>query len=373
MYATIFFAAQSTEATSWQQWLLLGFFTLAVAGSAGWLWWNARHVEQKRRLCWFQLIAPQSNLIEPSAPLELDVERLLQGLFGPSGERLPVHAVTLAHAASVSPVQPATGAAPMPSRQGKTVLKHRLFIAVPESLTGRLPIAAAGCGAQAVPVAAQLAAQCNAASGVDLTAGEEASVPSMLTIPAETGWFIGIDSFGHAVTVLPVPGSTIVVRGAADHADDLMRRIPWPAAMFTVLDGANGTEVANASDATAPVSTPDWADQWSPATVRCVTLPASNDPVRARWQSRDSDLLERIADVTLDCTPEGDRAVLTVGAKQLDVRLRPGGERGRHHASGVRSRNGGRYGQSGRPPLWSGSSRTARVSSARSASRSSSG
>ena len=142
---------------------------------------------------------------------------------------------------------------------------QRCLVTIPASASTRFRHAAAGCGAVAVP----------APNDIDPAGSLSASMPShvasaKVAVPTESGWLLGLNGYGRAVELFPVPGSTIVLTGPLPLIRIALHQLSWLPSLFKVLgvqDEAPEQELES-----------QWRAAWDPNRTRIVVAPHGATP-----------------------------------------------------------------------------------------------
>ncbi|WJY73520.1 hypothetical protein CAURIC_09585 [Corynebacterium auriscanis] len=252
---------------------LSGVTAATTLAAGGWARWRARQSGETSR-AHFYLIAPAQHLWQPTSGWSLDVARLCEGAG------LSLHDAHFFHHPT------STGVSPYPGRGSMA----RCVVSIPSTARDGFKHAAAGCGVIAVetpeartnrgpaqlghnPVVPPARAH-RASSQSDHTA----SAPTDVTVPVESGWLLGLNGYGRAVEIFPVPGSTVLVLGPAPLVQIALRKLPWLPGLFTVISAENPASALqtarphNASSADSSTQNVEtlWRRAWDPHQTRIV-------------------------------------------------------------------------------------------------------
>lgn len=246
----------------------LSGLTAAVAMlGGGWAQLRAQQAGETTRTH-FYLTAPAEHLWRPTPGRSLDIARLCEGagisFTDATFSRLP--ASTWTHAYS------GTGDS------------GRCLITIPSDAATGFKHAAAGCGAIAVKVPTEHTRQVERSARLPLSEG--------FKIPTEPGWFLGLNGYGRAVEIFPVPGSTVIVTGPIPLVQMALQQMPWLPGLFSVTQTESPAHFHDLE--------PAWRAAWDASQTRIVAAPPGAIPAT----------LLAVADIAVELSSEPGRCVL---------------------------------------------------------------
>ena len=142
---------------------------------------------------------------------------------------------------------------------------QRCLVTIPASASARFRHAAAGCDVVAVATLNEHdpAVDLGASTPLPETSGE-------IAVPAEPGWFLGLNGYGRAVELFPVPGSTIVLSGPLPLVQVVLHQLRWLPGLFTVVGAQNEGQISELET--------QWRAAWDPNRTRIVVTPPQAAP-----------------------------------------------------------------------------------------------
>lgn len=246
----------------------LGGLTTAVAMlGGGWARLRAHQAGETTRTH-FYLTAPAEHLWRSTPGRSLDIARLCEG-----AGFLPTDA-TFSHLPAPTWTHAFGGAED----------SGRCLITIPSDAAAGFKHAAAGCGAMAVKVPTEHTNQIERSARTPLSGD--------FRIPTEPGWFLGLNGYGRAVEIFPVPGSTVIVTGPIPLVQMALQQMPWLPGLFSVTQAESPAQLHDLE--------PAWRAAWDASQTRIVAAPPGAIPAT----------LLAVADIAVELSSEPGRCVL---------------------------------------------------------------